>query len=82
MSNSNEGQKTDILNADTTETPVPAGDSGATRFQVPRISDDEARQRIRDILLDAALKSGTAVDEDELDAATSSIFDAMKKSFS
>lgn len=68
MSNSDEGK--------TTVTPE---DPGAVR--VPLLSDDEACKRIRDILRDAALKSGNAVDEDEIDAATSSIFDAMKKSF-
>jgi hypothetical protein len=69
-----------IENNDSTKE-TPAESEAPSPFVPQRLTDAEAHERIKEILLNAASKSSTEVDEASIDAATTSIFDAMKKSF-
>lgn len=56
-----------------TETPAP--------WVPQRMTDEEARERVAEILLNAALESGADVDKVAIDAAAVSIVDDMRKMF-
>lgn len=46
-----------------------------------RMTDEEARERVAEILLNAALESGAEVDKVAIDEASASIVDGMRKMF-